>query len=242
MTPSGFNCALRQRPPGPGQIRRRSKPGSPPARGAGSAVFSAPHSFVVAQCRLPLPRDPPRMRQTKPAANNTPAADCAPTAAVSLQQRAAAAPRVVCAASRFPRRDTPAGPGRSPRGIAPFLRCLCASTARIRCCPPGAIALRAFLDRAVLRFEARNIFAQRSPDAFRVARADDHAAQQLALRAIGEDVNKIQCELFRVVMNHHQIAVHSLQLFFVRLDLHLSRRTVCCCFSSMLFSRIPPPK
>src|ERR1700723_4650139 len=57
--------------------------------------------------------------------------------------------------------------------------------------------LGTFLDWAKLRFVARDIFAERAPDAFRVTRADDHALQQLALRAVRENVNKIERELFQ---------------------------------------------
>src|ERR1700724_2778418 len=41
-----------------------------------------------------------------------------------------------------------------------------------------------FLDRTELRLVTRNIFAQSPPDALRVAGADDHALQQLSLRAV----------------------------------------------------------
>src|SRR6266700_2459663 len=71
----------------------------------------------------------------------------------------------------------------------------------------GVGAFRRFLNWAELRFVARNIFAERAPNAFRVAGAYDYAAQQLSLRTVGENVHKIQRELFHVVMNHHQIAV-----------------------------------
>ncbi len=55
-----------------------------------------------------------------------------------------------------------------------------------------------------------------------MAGTDDHAAEQLALGAIGENVDEVQRELFDAVMNHHKIAVNALQLFFVGLDLHLA--------------------
>jgi hypothetical protein len=80
----------------------------------------------------------------------------------------------------------------------------------------------AFLNWPVLCLKSRNIFAQRSPDAFRVPRADDHAAQQFALRPVGENVHKIERKFLRMVVNHYQIAVDPLQLFFIGFDLNLA--------------------
>src|SRR5580765_5801935 len=79
-----------------------------------------------------------------------------------------------------------------------------------------------FLDGAKLGFVAGKIFAEDAPDASGVAGADDDAAEQFALSAVGKNINEVQRELFDIVMNHHQIAVEALQLFFVGLDLHLS--------------------
>jgi len=85
-------------------------------------------------------------------------------------------------------------------------------------------AFRRFLDVPKLRFVPREILSERPPDAFGVARADDRAGQQLALRAVGKNVDKIQRELFQIVMNHHQVAVLPLQFLFVRFDLYLALR------------------
>ena len=46
--------------------------------------------------------------------------------------------------------------------------------------------------------------------------------EQLALRAVGKNVDEIERELFEIVVNHHQVAVLALQFFLVRFDLHLS--------------------
>src|ERR1700722_10036413 len=59
-----------------------------------------------------------------------------------------------------------------------------------------------FLDGAELRFIAGNIFAQRAPKSFRVAGPQDYAGHDLAVRRVRVDVDKVQRELFRVVMNH----------------------------------------
>src|ERR1700730_4514012 len=85
-------------------------------------------------------------------------------------------------------------------------------------------ALGHFLDRTELRFVAPDVFAECAPDPLGMPRADDHALEQLALRSVGENINKIQRELFQIVVNHHQIAVLALQLFLVRFDLHLPLR------------------
>jgi len=53
-------------------------------------------------------------------------------------------------------------------------------------------------------------------------RTYDHAAQQLSLRPIRENVNKIQRKLLQIVMQHHQIAVLPLQILLIRFDLYLS--------------------
>jgi len=86
----------------------------------------------------------------------------------------------------------------------------------------GVAALRSFLDRSKLRLVARNIFAKGSPDSLGMARTDDHAAQEFALRAVRKNINEVQRELLDVVMNHHQVTVESLQLFFVGFNLHLA--------------------
>jgi hypothetical protein len=41
------------------------------------------------------------------------------------------------------------------------------------------------------------------------------------LSAVRENIDKIQSELFQVVVNHHQVAVLPLQFLFIGLDLHL---------------------
>jgi hypothetical protein len=82
-------------------------------------------------------------------------------------------------------------------------------------------SLWSFLDRPKLCFIARDILSQRPQDPLRVPWTYDHAAQQLSLRPVREDVNKIECEFLQIVMQHHQIAVLPLQFFFVRFDLHL---------------------
>src|ERR1700733_7381149 len=84
--------------------------------------------------------------------------------------------------------------------------------------------LLGFLDRSVLRLIAGDIFSQRAPDALGVARTDDHALQQLSLGAIRENINKVQRELFQIMVNHQQVAVFPLQFLFVRLDLNLPLR------------------
>src|SRR2546422_6385910 len=88
----------------------------------------------------------------------------------------------------------------------------------------GEIAFRSFLNCPKLRFVSGQILSQRAPNALRVPRADNRAAKQLALRAIGKNVNEIQRELFQIVVNHHQVAVLPLQFLFVGLDLHLTLR------------------
>src|SRR6266571_8335432 len=55
-----------------------------------------------------------------------------------------------------------------------------------------------------------------------MSRADDHAVQELALRSVRKNIDKIQRKLFQIVVNHHQVAVLPLQFLFVRLDLHLA--------------------
>src|ERR1700722_1172078 len=84
-----------------------------------------------------------------------------------------------------------------------------------------AAALGGLLDRSELRFMARDILPQGPPNPLRVPGAYDDAGKQLSLRPIREDVNEIQSELLQIVVQHHQIAVLSLQFLFVRLDLHL---------------------
>src|SRR5882724_11689411 len=83
--------------------------------------------------------------------------------------------------------------------------------------------LGSFFDGAKLRLISRNIFPEGTPDPLRVAWTHNHTAQQFALGPIRKNVDKIQRELFDVVMNHHQITVEPLQFFFFRFDLHLSR-------------------
>src|SRR2546426_252111 len=83
--------------------------------------------------------------------------------------------------------------------------------------------LGSFFDGAKLHLISRNIFPEGTPDSLRVARTHNHTAQQFALGPVRENVDKIQRELFDVVMNHHQITVEALQFFFFRFDLHLSR-------------------
>src|SRR5260370_7040863 len=78
-----------------------------------------------------------------------------------------------------------------------------------------------FFNRTELRLIPAQIFPQRPPDSFCMPRADDRAGQKFSLRAIGKNVDKIQRELFQVVMNHHQVAVLPLQFLFIRLDFHL---------------------
>src|SRR5246500_3159716 len=97
-------------------------------------------------------------------------------------------------------------------------------------------ALWPFLDRAKLRLKARDVFTQSPPNALGVAGAHDHAGHQLPLRSIGKNVHEIQRELFGVVMDHDEIAVHALQLFLVGLDLNLSR-----CWRSLLFIHCGSP-
>jgi hypothetical protein len=80
---------------------------------------------------------------------------------------------------------------------------------------------RCFLDLPKLRLIPRDILTQRPPYPFCVTWAHDHALQQLPLRAVRKNINKVQRELFQVVVNHHQVTVFALQLFFVRLDLNL---------------------
>src|SRR6266404_6629072 len=71
-------------------------------------------------------------------------------------------------------------------------------------------AFRHFLDGAKLRFVAGDIFAQCAKDALGVARTDDHAFEQLALLAVGENIDKVQRKFLEIVVNHHQIAVLAL--------------------------------
>ena len=55
-------------------------------------------------------------------------------------------------------------------------------------------ALRSFLDWPELRLVTGDILSQRAPDALCVPRTYDHAGQQLPLRPIRENVNKIEGE------------------------------------------------
>src|SRR5208283_1869831 len=104
----------------------------------------------------------------------------------------------------------------------------------------GRGAFRAFLDCPILRLEARNVFAQRPPDAFSVAGADNNAGQQFALQCIGKHVYEIQRELFGVVVDHHQVAVQPLQFLFIGFDLNLSLRR--CLFFVHSVSPVFPTK
>src|SRR3990172_9212899 len=74
---------------------------------------------------------------------------------------------------------------------------------------------------AKLSFVAADVFPQRPPQPPGVAGTDDHAGDQLAVRPVGEQVDKMERELLGIVMNHHQIAVLSEELFLVGFDLHL---------------------
>src|SRR5215472_9185832 len=85
-------------------------------------------------------------------------------------------------------------------------------------------ALRRLFDRPELGFIPVQILPERSPDAFGVPRADDRAAQELPLRTVRKDIDKIEREFFQVVMNHHEVAVLPLQFLLICLDLHLSLR------------------
>src|SRR5438477_381665 len=85
-------------------------------------------------------------------------------------------------------------------------------------------AFRRLFDGPELRLVPVEVLPERPPDALGVSRADDRAAQKFSLRAVRENVNKIQRELFQVVVNHHQVAVLPLQCLFIRLDLHLPWR------------------
>src|SRR5207248_9274064 len=58
----------------------------------------------------------------------------------------------------------------------------------------GGAGVGHFFDGAELRFIARDIFAEGSPDTLGVAGADDHAFQQLALRAVWKDVDEVKGE------------------------------------------------
>lgn len=88
---------------------------------------------------------------------------------------------------------------------------------------PGC-AFRPFLDGSVERLKASDIFPERAPYALSVAGTDDHATEQFALGGVRKDVDEIQGELLRVMLNHHEIAVHALQFLLVGLDLNLARR------------------
>ncbi len=79
-------------------------------------------------------------------------------------------------------------------------------------------------DWAKLRFVPADVFAQCAPEAFRVARAEDGAGNQLALRGVREDVHKVQRELLGVVIDQDEVAVLAEQFLFVRFDLHLGWR------------------
>src|SRR5579859_319616 len=85
-------------------------------------------------------------------------------------------------------------------------------------------ALGHFLDRPELRLIASDVFAERTPNPLGMTWADDHALQQLALRSVGENIDKVQRELFQIVVNHHQVAILALQLFLIGFDLHLPLR------------------
>src|SRR5579864_4264980 len=77
----------------------------------------------------------------------------------------------------------------------------------IRCWPA---AFGRFLYRPELRLITGDILGEGAPNALRVSGTDNHAAQQLSLRAIREDVNEIQRELLQSVVQNHQIAILAL--------------------------------
>src|SRR2546427_10933622 len=79
-----------------------------------------------------------------------------------------------------------------------------------------------FFDGSELRLVAGDVFAEGAPDALGMAGTDDGAVHELALCAVGEDVDEVEGELLEVVMNHHEVAIGALQLLFVGLDLYLA--------------------
>src|SRR5712692_4851995 len=85
----------------------------------------------------------------------------------------------------------------------------------------GGAAFGHFFDGAELRLVARDILSEGAKDALGMAGADDHAFEQLALRAVGENIDKVQRKFLEIVVNHHEIAVLALQFLLVRLDLYL---------------------
>src|SRR2546428_12645215 len=55
----------------------------------------------------------------------------------------------------------------------------------------GGAAFGHLLDGAELRFVTGDIFAQRAEDTLGLAGADDHAFEELALLAVGENIDKV---------------------------------------------------
>src|SRR5579859_388391 len=170
-----------------------------------------------------------------------PAEYSAATGSAPAAAPASAATRPHAPPRRSLRPDIPAAPGRwrpeialrSPR-VPPLL--LHKPDVRSRHRP----ALRPLFDRPVRRLEARNVFAQRAPDPLGMPGTHNYAAHQFPLRPVRENVHKIQRKLFRVVLDHHQVAVQPLHFLFVRLDLHLSRRYLL--LIHVLLPKIPLPK
>src|SRR5579884_3489153 len=56
-----------------------------------------------------------------------------------------------------------------------------------------------------------------------MSRRNDRAGHELAVRAIRKDIDEMHGELFRIVMNHDEIAEMPNQFAFVGFNLHLGR-------------------
>ena len=107
-----------------------------------------------------------------------------------------------------------------PRAIDTMSLCHCLLyETHIRC---GTPAFGHFLNRAELHLVTIDVFSQRSPDALGMARTHNHALQELPLGAVRENIDEVQREFLKIVMNHHQIAVFALQLLLVSFDLDLA--------------------
>src|SRR5579883_1273503 len=65
---------------------------------------------------------------------------------------------------------------------------------------------RGFTDRTELRLEACNILTQCAPQPLGVSGTDDRARHQLPMSSVCEDIDKVHRKLFRIMVNHNQIA------------------------------------
>jgi len=96
---------------------------------------------------------------------------------------------------------------------------------------------RNIADGAELRFIAADIFRERLQDALGVRWTDNHAGKKLALRHVGEQIDELQRELFRIVMEHHQVAELPDHFLLIGLDLYLYLLAPACAITASVFLR-----